>query len=323
MRGALLAVAMATVILQGASAQSIGKPGEDASLTYTTGQAVVPIFHGWRQNPDGTSDLYFSYINRNWQEHVDIPIGANNFVSAGFGPDAGQPTHFFPRINRWQFAVRVPKDFGDKEVVWTLITRGETIRAYGSLNPGYAIDDFLIQHEFGNSEVGHKWPVLTVEGAKQRTAKVGQPVQLVATAIDPNPVNERGRGRGGAGRRGTGGPPQLPAAEIRAGSVGGDFTRSTARGLRVAWFVYRGPAERAAAVPVFDSVVFDPPMFKVWEDQRGGSPWSPNFQVPPIPPGNKWVHTATFKVPGVYVLRAQAHDGYLFDNEDITFTVTQ
>ena len=95
--------------------QVVGSVGEDANLTYISGQAVAPVFHGWLANPDGTFDLYFSYINRNWQEEVDIPVGPNNNISpAPFGPDAGQPTHFFPRINRWQFTVRVPKDFGTK-----------------------------------------------------------------------------------------------------------------------------------------------------------------------------------------------------------------
>jgi hypothetical protein len=68
----------------------------------------------------------------------------------------------------------------------------------------------------------------------------------------------------------------------------------------------------------------DPPIpFKVWEDQRGGSPWAPGWVAPPVPSGNKWVHRVTFKEPGTYVLRAQAHDGYMFKNEEITFTVTQ
>jgi hypothetical protein len=96
--------------------------------------------------------------------------------------------------------------------------------------------------------------------------------------------------------------------------LGGDFVRGQARGLRLAWFVYRGPGK---------AVSFDPPIpFKVWEDQRGGSPFSPGWRPPPIPPGNKWVHNVTFQEPGTYVLRAQAHDGFQFMNEDITFTVT-
>lgn len=322
MRGVLFAVALAIIAFPtSGTAQNIGKVGEDASLTYISGQSVAPVFHGWLENPDGTFDMYFSYINRNWQEQVDIPVGPNNNITpAPFGPDAGQPTHFFPRINRWQFTVRVPKDFGSKEIVWTLTAHGETNRAYGSLNPGYAVDDFLIMHEFGNSERGHKYPVLQVEGPKQRTAKVGQPVQLVAVATDPNPVPELGRGAGRGGAA-AGGRAAGPVTEIRPGSIGGDFVRSTARGLRLAWFLYRGPAERVSAGAV-DTVKFDPPIFKNWEDQRGGSPWSPNFVVPPVPAGNKWVHTVTFTAPGTYVLRAQAHDGFLFANDNITFTVT-
>jgi hypothetical protein len=299
-RSALLfAVTIALAVFQAAGLSQTIRLGDDARLTYTRGQSIAPVFHGWMENPDGTFDLYFSYINRNWQEELDIPIGPdNNIQPAPFGPDGGQPTHFFPRINRWVFAVRVPKDFGTKEIVWTLTAHGQTYRAYGSLNPGYAVDEFLIMHEFGNSLRGRKRPTLHVEGEKQRTAKVGQPVPLVAVATDPNPS-----------LRSTGDPPA-----VESGSVGGDFVRGTARGLRLAWFVYRGPGAR---------VKFDPPIpFKVWEDQRGGSPWSPGWQPPPIPPGNKWVHNVTFQEPGTYVLRAQAHDGFQFTNEDIAFTVT-
>jgi hypothetical protein len=304
----LFAIAMAMIVFQApAASQGLGRIGDDASLTYTRGQSVIPVFHGWTENPDGTFDLHFSYINRNWQEELDIPVGPDNTVQpAPFGPDGGQPTHFFPRVNRWQFAVRVPKDFGSKEIIWSITSHGQTHRAYASLNPGYAIDEFLVMHEFGNSIRGRKPPTLQVEGVKQRTVKVGQPVPLVAVATDPNPSL---RTRGFTG----GGPEPGPSGEIRPGPVGGDFVRGTARGLRLAWFVYRGPAAR---------VTFDPPIpFKVWEDQRGGSPWAPGWQPPPVPPGNKWVHNATFQAPGTYVLRAHTHDGFLFANENITFTV--
>ncbi len=315
----LCAAVLAMVVFQmPGAAQNVGRVGENASLTYAKGQAVVPVFHGWSENPDGTFDMHFSYINRNWQEHLDIPVGANNNISpAPFGPDGGQPTHFFPRVNRWQFKVRVPKDFGTKELVWTLTSKGETNRAFGTLNPGYAIDDFLMMHEFGNSQRGRKGPTVTVEGPKQRTVKVGQPVPLAAVAQESPTAGPAGRGGGGRA-----GGPTGPVTEIRAGGVGGDFVRGTARGLRLAWYVFRGPSERVVE-RVVEGVVFTPPMFKVWEDQRGGSPWSPGWQPPPVPAGNRWVHTVTFKNSGTYVLRAQAHDGFQFANEDITFTVTQ
>jgi hypothetical protein len=270
--------------------------GDDGSLTYTVGQSVAPVFHGWLENEDGTFELYFSYINRNWQEELDIPIGPdNNIQPAPYGPDGGQPTHFYPRSNRWVFSVRVPKDFGSKEIIWTLTSHGQTNRTYGSLNPGYAVDDFLIMHEFGNSLRGRKKPTLRVEGERQRTVKVGQSIPLVAFAADPNPD-----------LRSTGAGPQ-------GGSVGGDFIRGQARGLRFAWFVYRGRAKAVKFAPRIP--------FKVWEDQRGGSPYSPGWRPPPIPPGNKWTHNVTFSEPGTYVLRGQAHDGFNYVNEDITFTV--
>ena len=134
----LVAVAMALVAFQAPGAsQSTADREVPASLTYTRGQSVIPVFFGWKENPDGTFDLLFSYINRNWQEEVDIPVGPdNNIQPAPFGPDAGQPTHFLPRVNRWQFAVRVPKDFGSKEVVWTLTSHGGNLRAYATLHPG-------------------------------------------------------------------------------------------------------------------------------------------------------------------------------------------
>jgi hypothetical protein len=308
-RFVLFVVLTATVAFQapGASQGRLGHGGDGSSLTYTHGQSVVPVFHGWMANPDGSFDLHFSYVNRNWQEQLDVPIGPdNNIQPAPFGPDAGQPTHFYPRVNRWQFTIRVPKDIGAKEIVWTLTSHGATHRAYGSLDPNYVIDDFLIMHEYGNSQAGRKPPALRVDGGKERTAKVGQPIPLTAVATDPNPPFQS--------RAFPGGGPTPGIAELRPGSVGGDFVRGTARGLRLAWLVYRGDARK---------VRFDPPIpFKVWEDQRGGSPWAPGWQPPPIPPGNKWVYDVIFQDPGTYVLRAQAHDGSLFTNENVTFIVT-
>jgi hypothetical protein len=277
----------------------------NAGLTYSRGQSVVPIFGGWEQNPDGSFDLHFSYFNRNWVEQLDIPIGPdNNIQPAPPGPDAGQPTHFLPRNNRWIFTVRVPADWGpQKEVVWTLTSHGQTFRAYGTLEPGYIIDDYSRQHEFAaDSTHGRKDPAVQVEGDKQRTAKVGQPIPLVAVATDPNPP-PRGRRAAAPGPR-----------VVGPGAVGGDSIRNSAAGLRFAWLVYRGDARK---------VTFDPPMpFKVWEDQRGGSPWSPGWQPPPIPPGNKWVYHVTFQQPGTYVLRALAHNGSRQKYENVTFTVT-
>src|SRR5437764_11605707 len=89
------------------------------SLTYSRGQNVSPAYEGWEQNADGSFSFLFGYMNRNWEEEIDLPVGPDNDIEPG-GPDQGQPTHYLPRRNRFIFKVRVPRDFGQKEMVWTL-----------------------------------------------------------------------------------------------------------------------------------------------------------------------------------------------------------
>ncbi len=82
-------------------------------------------------------------MNRNWEEEIDVPVGADN----GFAPgaaDQGQPTHFLPRRNRIVFRVPVPKTFTEKdELVWTLTTYGKVEKAYATLRPDYLVDDVV------------------------------------------------------------------------------------------------------------------------------------------------------------------------------------
>jgi len=88
--------------------------------------------------------------------------------------------------------------------------------------------------------------------------------------------------------------------------------RGVAKGLAWPWYVYRGA----------NVVTFDPPQFKVWKDQRGGSPWAPTWVNPTIP-------TAT---SGLFVRRSASRhlrpavsgpsDGLWNTNENVTFVVT-
>ena len=124
--------ALALVLLAGLL---VGLAAQDADAqrmrrAYDFGQEVVPAYEGWEQNEDGSFSLVFGTMNRNWEEELHIPIGPDNSIEPG-GPDQGQPTWFLPRRNRFLFRIRVPADFGDKELVWTLTSpNGETKRAY-------------------------------------------------------------------------------------------------------------------------------------------------------------------------------------------------
>lgn len=261
---------------------------------FRSGQDVTPAFDGWEKNPDGTFNLAFGYFNRNWDEELDIPVGPENAVEPG-GPDQGQPTHFYPRRNRYVFRIKVPKDFGTREISWTLTIRSKTHRAFGTLKPEYITDDQLQQFDIGdfghnNAKLrGNKRPTVDIEGASTRTVKVGEPLALTAVASDD------------------GLPPPIPAPIRLVGRHG-------AWGLRVVWFVYRGLGR---------DVVFEPDQHKSYPDYRANSnsPWTPAWMPPPVPPDGKYPVKVAFKAPGTYVIRVQAHDGGLDDTKNVTVTV--
>ena len=83
-----------------------------------SGTNVTGAFEGWFKNPDGKFGLLLGYFNRDAKE-VDIPIGPDNRIEPG-GPDRGQPTHFYASRQWGMFAVKVPADFGENKIRWTL-----------------------------------------------------------------------------------------------------------------------------------------------------------------------------------------------------------
>ena len=276
-----------------------------AQVPQARDQSISPAFEGWELNADGSFSLVFGYYNRNWEEEIDLPIGPDNNLSPGM-PDQGQPTHFFPKRNRFVFRVKVPKDFGKQDIIWTITAHGQTEKAYGSLKPDYFINDVVINNNNGaggpgggaNDTQTNVAPSLTVDGEKIRRAKVGELIDLSAKATDDGKPKVQPM-------------PATGSAAARAARG----TPNSATGLRLTWFLYRGP----------NNVKFDPAQAEVWEDYRdgGNSPWSPGWVTPKAPEDGKWVVHAKFGEPGTYVLRCQAHDGGLSTVEDITFVVTR
>ncbi len=294
------------------------------SLTYNSGQTVSPGYEGWEENPDGSFNFLFGYMNRNWQEEIDVPVGPDNNIEPG-GPDFGQPTHFLPRRNRFVFKVRVPKDWGEKELVWTLTMRGKAEKAYATLRLDSKVDDIVKASETGALGAGtsspevraNRPPVIKLDGDR-RTVKAGQPLPLVAWVTDDGVPKRRGQGgvvgsntrtRGSdefAALFGTRNPAMIPPSRATVGKV---------VGLHLSWFVYRGAG----------SVTIDPPQVEVWEDTRTGanSPWAPLWTPAELPADGKWTATAIFNEPGTYVLCARADDGALVADEQVTVTVTR
>src|SRR5690242_18261902 len=93
--------------------------------SHDSGQSVTGAFEGWFPNPDGTLSILVGYYNRNVKQELEIPTGPDNRIEPG-GPDRGQPTHFLPGRQWGIFTIKVPKDFGDKKLTWTLTANGKT-----------------------------------------------------------------------------------------------------------------------------------------------------------------------------------------------------
>jgi hypothetical protein len=105
------------------------------------GQSITGAFEGWFPNSDGSFSILVGYFNRNLKQELEIPIGANNRIEPG-GPDQGQPAHFLPGRQWGVFTIRVPKDFGEKKLTWTLSANGKTTAIPLNLNTLWEVEPF-------------------------------------------------------------------------------------------------------------------------------------------------------------------------------------
>lgn len=189
----------------------------------------MPSFDGWIRNPDGSFTMVFGYMNRNYEEELAIPAGADNKLEPG-PVDQGQPTYFLPRRHAWVFRVRVPADWGNRELVWTITAHGRTEKAYGSLQSQEEMLERLIMTR-GNLSPGlddpNKPPSITI--APVEAAAVGSPVTLTALVTDdglPKPRAPKSAPAAGSGR-----------AQTNSAAAGPRL------GLNVTWMEYRGPGK--------------------------------------------------------------------------------
>ena len=258
----------------------------EAQTKFNSGQNVQPVFEGWEKNLDGSFNLLFGYLNRNYAERPHVAVGPNNRFSPG-DADRGQPSHFYPRRQNYVFKVRVPADFGDQDLVWTVSHAGRSDTATGSLWPVWEVDEAVIKANRGmgisGTYIDNHGPRIGLDGPDSHTVSAGEIVTLIVVAGDdgiPGPDPEAAARRGD--RRGRPGPDQQNILNPRA---------AVASGLAVTWVQHRGPGP----------VTFAP-------------------MAPPLENGRATT-TASFTTPGIYILRAVADDTVLTATVDVTVVV--
>ena len=186
-------------------------------VKYAIGQNVAPVYEGWERLPDGTILMHFGYLNRNYEEEPDVPIGPANFFEPGLS-DRGQPTHFLVRRQLFTFTVPLPKDWDPEErLVWTVTANGKTERAQGWLEPQWEIDEGVQQMNIGpgGAPLPNERP--KVSGPTELTAVAGRALTIAVDVSDD-------------------GLPLLPKRPRFAGQV------LVPPGVSVRWVLYRGPA---------------------------------------------------------------------------------
>ena len=142
--------------------------------------------------------MYFGYINRNYVETPAVAIGADNKIEPG-APDQGQPTVFGVRIHRQAFSVAVPKDWGKKELVWSVTVHGETARAVAWLQPEWEIDPIYGGKARSEESLKNKPPTIAVDAKQQVT--LPNTLTLAATVTDDGlPVPRKGPRKAAVGQ---------------------------------------------------------------------------------------------------------------------------
>lgn len=156
-------------------------------LRHWSGQGIAPVYEGFDTNADGSFNMWFGYMNRNYEEELDLPIGPDNHFDPG--ADRGQPTHFLIRRHKDVFKVIVPKDFGEQKLVWTVTAHGQTQQVAGTLNPVWMIDRIRTTRG-GNSEKvdSNTPPVVHIQPAQQTVD--GQAMLTVSATDDGLPLKQ-------------------------------------------------------------------------------------------------------------------------------------
>jgi hypothetical protein len=182
--GVVIAGAIAGGIL--VSGQQIPEPRK------AFGSSITGAFEGWYYTADGSRMWLLGYLNRNFGQALDVPIGPNNRIEPG-GPDQGQPTHFLPGRNWGMFTVPVPRDFkDDQRLTWTITVNGQTMTIPLTLKPDYVVSPFsdaavkntppVVKLDPAGPTV--QGPIANVTAALPRTATVAAPLALNVWASD-------------------------------------------------------------------------------------------------------------------------------------------
>lgn len=178
---AALALAVSGVVFaqgQGSLAQPIYQ------LRHWNGQGVAPVYEGWDRNDDGTYNMWFGYMNRNYEETLELPVGAANKFEPG-DADRGQPTFFDTRRHKDVFRVVVPANFGEtSKLNWTLTSKGKSEVVAGTLTSVWQIDRKRTTRGGNSQNINSNLPPVVALTPAAQTVAAGANATFNVSATD-------------------------------------------------------------------------------------------------------------------------------------------
>ena len=309
--GVMAACAAAGAPRIGAGGQGVGQTPGGLPLSQSIrerGSSLTGAFEGWYYGKDGATYALVGYFNRNTKQEFEIPVGPNNRIEPG-GPDMGQPTHFNTGRQWGVFAVKLPKDIGNKRLTWTLVANGFTNAITLHTQADYIVEPY---EDAANKNTP---PVIKFEAngaaftgppaaiATKYSATVATPLALTTWVTDAGPkinIPETPRGGRGRGRGTETATAGRGAAEPAAPASGAAAGRGAA------------PQGRGAAGGRGAGAEFTPPprIAVTWTKFRGPGDVKFDNAKPPIDAADagKATTNATFAAPGDYILRVEGND---------------
>src|SRR4029079_7150077 len=158
------------------------------NLHHSSGQAVAPVYEGFDVNADGSFNMWFGYMNRNYEERIDLPLGARERLDPRV--DRGHPRNSVRRRHKDVFSVRVPKDFGDKTLVWKLNAHGQPQQVVATLKPVCQVDRLRTTRGGNSEKVSSNLPPDVALSTSNQTATAAT---ITVTATDDGLPARRGQ----------------------------------------------------------------------------------------------------------------------------------
>ena len=141
------------------------------------------MYEGFDINPDGSYNFWFGYLNRNFEEDVDLPATPTT------ASNLAVPIVVNPRTSKCAGTGRVPGDGAERlprtqRLTWTLNVHNQALSVQGSLDSVWRIDRMRTTRGGNVNDINSNLPPKVDVTPDAKTVAAGRPLTLNISATD-------------------------------------------------------------------------------------------------------------------------------------------